>query len=473
LSSTQNLVDSSVSAFLEEATDWKTLVSMSAGGVAGRMVRLGILSKLPNPGVRMLSLSFGLGAEASTFEFSQRALGKTNSPQAWRWDGDSGLGQGLLRSFMTFGLLKGAGAFSQNQNFILQHLFQDSAVVLGCQVSEALGIAPSSQQTLAERFLHAETMNLQMIGGMNFVHALAPRWFSMERSLDHLILSKIDGSEPWTGASNLVFAGRVKSADTPPRFPSSQLLPPWAMSENKNDKSGSNSPPELEIIDEGWEGAPPSSSQNPGDRPTPPWTPSDASALLKQALPSNRPEELDSPAHSTLRPPGLRSSPSIPEVFRSFLLVQKSSLQEVEEGVDDFLAFCGGQEQGREELYLAISEVRQEFKTEKFELKLQHLYTYTRLTEGLKMEEIHSWKEFEALGEVLRDPELHQDLRGVLTGTFLNMGEALFKGRPGIAHDLKSTYEVLRELYTNPQLPSEVRTRAMTLYTEFRTFSQE
>src|SRR4030095_11782548 len=100
------------------------------------------------------------------------------------WNGSGGIRQGLLQSFVTFGALKGAGRLVQGENLIAQHLFQDSAMVLGHQVSGALGIAPRPTGTLAEQFLHAEATNLQIGAGMALAHGFAPGLQALERGLD-------------------------------------------------------------------------------------------------------------------------------------------------------------------------------------------------------------------------------------------------------------------------------------------------
>src|SRR4030095_14461073 len=64
------------------------------------------------------------------------------------------------------------------------HLFQDTAMVLGHQVSGVLGIAPRPTGSLAEQFLHAEATNLQIGAGMALVHRMTPGFQGLERGLD-------------------------------------------------------------------------------------------------------------------------------------------------------------------------------------------------------------------------------------------------------------------------------------------------
>src|SRR4029450_3010163 len=120
---------------------------------------------------------------------AHRALASFNPSQPqtsnlWRWNGNVGLRQGLFQSLVTFGALKGAGRLAQGENLIAQHLFQDTAMVLGHQVSGVLGIAPRPTGSLAEQFLHAEATNLQIGAGMALAGRLAAGEQALERGLD-------------------------------------------------------------------------------------------------------------------------------------------------------------------------------------------------------------------------------------------------------------------------------------------------
>src|SRR4029450_4414547 len=163
--------------------DWKALASMMAGAGAYRFGRMGVLGMGKGSALRLLSVGAGLGAEVSTFEAVHRSLQGENS-NLWRWEGSGGLRQGLLQSFISFGSLKGAGRLAAGQNFLVQHLLQDSAMVLGHQSSAALGFAPKPAGSLAEQFLHAEGTNLSLGAGMSLAHGAAPGLSALERSLD-------------------------------------------------------------------------------------------------------------------------------------------------------------------------------------------------------------------------------------------------------------------------------------------------
>src|SRR4030095_5575142 len=175
----QTQVDGLVSGFAEQATNWRSLASMMAGGRAYRAGRIGVMGLGNGSILRAASIGVGLTAEISTFELSHRTLsglgshphGSTN---LWRWNGNGGLRQGLLQSFITFGALKGAGRLAQGENLAAQHLFQDTAMVLGHHATSTLGLAPRPGGSLAEQFLHAEATNLQLGAGMTLAHCFSP-----------------------------------------------------------------------------------------------------------------------------------------------------------------------------------------------------------------------------------------------------------------------------------------------------------
>src|SRR4029434_4631 len=144
----QSQVDGLVGGFAQQATDWRSLAAMMAGGMAYRAGRIGVMGLGNGSALRVASLGLGLTAEVSTFEFTHRGLSSitvgAQSPaplhaNLWSWNGPGGIRQGLLQSFVTFGALKGAGRLGQGQNLIAQHLFQDTAMVLGHQITGALG----------------------------------------------------------------------------------------------------------------------------------------------------------------------------------------------------------------------------------------------------------------------------------------------------------------------------------------------
>src|SRR5215467_8262071 len=203
MSPLQSQVDGLVGGFAQQATDWRSLAAMMVGGMTYRLGRVGAMAAGTG---RIASVGIGLGAEVTAFEMTNRSLssltGESHSnPNLWRWEGQGGIRQGLLSSLVTFGTLKTAGRLAQGENVVVQHLLQDTGMVLGHQVSGAFRITDRPQGTLAEQFLHAEATNLQLSAGMALAHGFAPGIQGLERGLD-LSLRAIDGE------SNLVFTPR-------------------------------------------------------------------------------------------------------------------------------------------------------------------------------------------------------------------------------------------------------------------------
>src|SRR5262245_24947050 len=195
----QSQVDGLVDGFVQQATDWRSLAAMMAGGMAYRVGRTGALTAGTG---RLASLGIGLSAEVTAFELTNRALQSVGAglvsahfeghPQGvplqarnlWRWEGQGGIRQGFLNSFITFGSLKGSARVAQGENVVVQHLLQDTGMVLGHQVSASFGITDRPQGTFAEQVLHAEATNLQMSAGMALAHSVAPGIQGLERGLD-------------------------------------------------------------------------------------------------------------------------------------------------------------------------------------------------------------------------------------------------------------------------------------------------
>ncbi|MFO1520224.1 MAG: hypothetical protein U1F57_11290 [bacterium] len=197
LTSTQSQIDEIVGHFSEEATQWQSLAALGTGSVFYRLGRIGTLAlpfARPQP-LQLLSYGVGLFSEVSAYETTRRFLnsfsGDRPNPNLWNWNGRGGLQEGIFSSLITFGILKGAGHFTQGQNTILQHLFSDFAMVGGHQVSASFGLTPRSNETLAEQLLHAEVTNLQLGAGMSLMRSLAPGTYALERGLDLSIRSSV------------------------------------------------------------------------------------------------------------------------------------------------------------------------------------------------------------------------------------------------------------------------------------------
>jgi len=215
LSEAQTQADACVGGFLRQATDWHALAALTAGGMAYRLGRIGVMSLGSGHGIRALSFGAGLAAEVSAFEIAHRSLvgarfprpqftsngtgGETpplhpEIPNFWKWSGHGGLREGLLSSLVTFGTLKGFGRLAQGENLIVQHGSQATGMVLGHQIAFHLGGARPVGD-LTTQFLHAEATNLQLGAGMAVSHALTGgRLHGIERGLDLITPSPLSPS---------------------------------------------------------------------------------------------------------------------------------------------------------------------------------------------------------------------------------------------------------------------------------------
>jgi|GEM_PF-2581539 len=215
----QSQVDGLVGGFVHQATDWRTLMAMTAGGMAYRVGRIGAMGLAPVPGIRAVSVGLGLGAEVSAFELTHRGLNSLHSENSnlWRWSGPGGLRQGLFQSFISFGALKGAGHLARGENLIAQHLLQDTAMVAGHQVTGILGLAPRPTGSLAEQFLHAEATNLQIGAGLALAYRMSPGVHALERGLDLSVRSSDRSTVRWPEPRDSRM-GEGTSAGTHPFF---------------------------------------------------------------------------------------------------------------------------------------------------------------------------------------------------------------------------------------------------------------
>jgi PAS domain S-box-containing protein len=192
LTTLQAQVDGLVGGFAAQATDWRSLTSMTLGGMAYRLGRIGTISvRIQNFETlqRIASVGIGLGAEITAFEMTNRTLAQITGEGSqysnrWRWNGTGGIRQGLLQSFITFGTLKGAGRIASRENLVVQHLLQDSAMVLGHNISGALDPTLKPTGALAEQLLHAEATNLQIGAGMALTSRFSPGMQAWEKGLD-------------------------------------------------------------------------------------------------------------------------------------------------------------------------------------------------------------------------------------------------------------------------------------------------
>ncbi|MFO1519492.1 MAG: PAS domain S-box protein [bacterium] len=202
LSQTQQAVDEMVGRFAEQASDWRSLAAMTAGSLFYRLGRVGTLSLTSRP-LHLLSYGVGLTAEVIAFEGTHRlltSLTESSIPaNLWRWNGRGGWREGLASSFVTFGMLKGAGALAEGQNLFLRHLFSDLSMVGGHQIAGSLGFAPTPEGSFAEQMLHAEATNWQLGAGASLLHQSMPGIALLERSLELSLRAHERGSFGSTG----------------------------------------------------------------------------------------------------------------------------------------------------------------------------------------------------------------------------------------------------------------------------------
>src|SRR5262249_46627829 len=155
----------------------RTLAAMTAGGITYRLGRVGSLAAGTG---RLASAGIGLGVEVSAFEMTNRSLtaltgASSFHPNLWPWEGQGGIRQELLSSLITFSSLKSTAQLAEGENVVVQHLLQDTGMVLGHQISAAFDATSRPTGSLMEQFLHAEATNLQLSAGMALAHSVAPR----------------------------------------------------------------------------------------------------------------------------------------------------------------------------------------------------------------------------------------------------------------------------------------------------------
>jgi hypothetical protein len=240
--SVQSQVDGLVAGFTQQVSDWRSLVALTAGGIAYRVGRVGVMAAGAG---RFASVGIGLGAEVTAFEMTNRSLssltGEAHShSNLWRWEGQGGIRQGLLNSLVTFGTIKGAGRLAQGENVIVQHLLQDTGMVFGQQVSASFGITDRPQGSLAEQFLHAEATNLQLGAGMALAHNLAPALQGLEQGLDLSLRGMERGVRGNFMQPALATAGKAPAADFEIYSPLVFMVKKSSEGDSGKDFSGSN-----------------------------------------------------------------------------------------------------------------------------------------------------------------------------------------------------------------------------------------
>lgn len=179
LSSAQIQIDSALTHFSDEATDIGNLLAMSAGGLAFRGMRTGLVSA----GVFRTAANLGaLGTEAVVFRTASQVSARLRGQQITEGIFDA---KGLATTMVSFGTLKGVGVLASGQNALLAHTAQASAMVAANQVTYGMGLTHRPEGSLVDQLVHAEVSNMAMIAGNSVLGmAIGNRLSMVERSLE-------------------------------------------------------------------------------------------------------------------------------------------------------------------------------------------------------------------------------------------------------------------------------------------------
>lgn len=190
LSSAQAQVDQLVGSFAEETFNLRGLAAMAVGSSFYRLGRIGTLAMVSHaprmaPLLNLASYGVGLACEVTGF------LGANDLTQAPSYRARGTYFERWRTSFVQFGFLKFGAAAGGGQNLLTRHLFQDTSMVVGHQLTARWGWTPDPQGNIAQQFLHAEALNLQMTAGMGLVYHAAPTLPAWERGLDLALRSQL------------------------------------------------------------------------------------------------------------------------------------------------------------------------------------------------------------------------------------------------------------------------------------------
>ncbi len=166
LTSVQREQDEILENFSHEASDWKNLAAMMAGGFAYRLGNIAYLKSIPGSlaSLSKLAPATGLFAEVSAF----RGVNKLLREDA----GDVFSKKEFLSDVVNFGSLKVFGKISHGQNPILSHFLQDAGMVAGHHLAYNLGLANQAQGSLTQQLFHAEATNIALAAGNSLAHTL-------------------------------------------------------------------------------------------------------------------------------------------------------------------------------------------------------------------------------------------------------------------------------------------------------------
>ena len=182
LSQTQSEVDRLVESGIASATDGKTMASFLAAGLAGKFIRLGSVPSGESLALRLLqglSPVAALAGESAVFTSLERGFTRIEGhavPGSFQKD--------WARAALSLGSLKGMGALTATENFLVQHLAADLGLVGAQHLGHIFEITARPEGTFFQQMLQAEAMNLSLKGSQALLYGLCPSLVRMEKALD-------------------------------------------------------------------------------------------------------------------------------------------------------------------------------------------------------------------------------------------------------------------------------------------------
>ncbi len=172
LSAAQMSLDASLHSLSSNAADYRSLLAMTAGGLAYQLGKWAALSTAP-----FIAPLVGLACETSAFRATHTYFQKDSHSQIF--------GQGWVATALDFALMKGMGQAMRGQGRLLQTAAQSSAVVIGQNFSSALHLLPAHHTSNSQRFMEATLMGMEMAAGLALGHGLtAAKWQRLQSTLE-------------------------------------------------------------------------------------------------------------------------------------------------------------------------------------------------------------------------------------------------------------------------------------------------
>lgn len=192
LTNEQVRLDSLLTHFNEEASNFQNIAAMTFGSAAFRLFRSGSLACLgtrsAHHGLNALSYTGALGLEVSVYRASHSLLAHSSEGIFHR--------VGWLQNFADFFALKLSGGLTRSSSPVLSQFFQASTLVATRQLNAALGFSEKPSSSLFEQWFEAEVMNLSMMLGQRmFGLVTGERFHRYERSLELGIQASLSSSQ--------------------------------------------------------------------------------------------------------------------------------------------------------------------------------------------------------------------------------------------------------------------------------------